>query len=315
MLIRKDSNKMKHILLTIILATAYTTAMAQLAPIHLWDNTPMKASGVTLTPFLPTDTAVMGRTAVIVCPGGSYFWLDMETEGFGVAQWLSDNGIAAFVLHYRTAGVPAFVTHDRLFMRGHRHPDMIQDAQRAILYLRAHAADYGIDPHRIGVMGFSAGGHLAMMTGEYFSTDFIHASAATADEPLRPDFVAPIYPVVTMTDSSVHKRSRRALLGEWGKSNTALRDSLSLERHVTTETPPVFLVNCKDDPIVNYHNAELLDSALTQRHVEHRYIQYATGGHGFGATGAKTTAEAIQWKGEFLSWLASLFGSRGAVNH
>lgn len=109
-----------------------------------------------------------------------------------------------------------------------------------------------------------------------------------------------------MVDKCVHKRSRRALLGDRGKNNRQLRDSLSLELHVPNDCPPVFLVNCQDDPIVKYHNSELLDSALTVHHVNHRYIQYKTGGHGFGATDYKGTAECRQWKDEFLIWLRGL---------
>ena len=118
--------------------------------------------------------------------------------------------------------------------------------------------------------------------------------------------MVPIYPVVTMVESCVHKRSRRALLGDSRMKNRALRDLLSLERHVPTDCPPVFLVNCKDDPIVKYQNSELLDSALTSQKAPHRYIQYQTGGHGFGASERKGTAECRQWKKEFLSWFHKL---------
>ena len=119
----------------------------------------------------------------------------------------------------------------------------------------------------------------------------------------RPAFVAPIYPVVTMTESCVHKRSRRGLLGDSRTRNKALKDLLSLERHVPADCPPVFLVNCKDDPVVDYHNAILLDSALTARQIPHKYMLYETGGHGFGASDTKGTAECRQWRAQFLEWL------------
>lgn len=121
-----------------------------------------------------------------------------------------------------------------------------------------------------------------------------------------PAFVVPVYPVVTMTAPCVHKRSRRGLLGDSREHNRRLCDSLSMEKHVPAGCPPVFVVNCKDDPIVNYHNAELLDSALTANHVPHRYIQYATGGHGFGASQTKGTAECRQWKDEFIRWFREI---------
>ena len=264
-----------------------------------------QASGrdISLTPYLPE-----GRpwAAVIVCPGGSYSWLDMQTEGHDVARWLQANGIAAFVLKYRVQGVPAFVTHARLLVRGHRHPDMIADLQQALLTLRRQAEAYGLPPHRIGVMGFSAGGHLAMLSAELCHTDF--TGTAAPDSLLRPDFVAPIYPVVTMAEPCVHKRSRRALLGEYGKHRRSLRDSLSLERHVPRDCPPVFLVNCADDPVVHPRNSLLLDSALSARSVPHRYIRYSTGGHGFGASDTKGTAESRQWRLAFLAWLRQLLG-------
>ena len=109
-----------------------------------------------------------------------------------------------------------------------------------------------------------------------------------------------------MTEECVHKRSRRGLLGDSRTGNEALRDSLSLERHVPTDCPPVFLVNCVDDPVVDYRNSVLLDSALTAAGVNHRYVQFHTGGHGFGASERKGTAECRQWKGMFLEWIKSI---------
>lgn len=234
-----------------------------------------------------------GHTAVIVCPGGSYFWHDMETEGHAVARWLRSEGIAAFVLRYRTAQTPAFVTRYRYILRGTRYPDAQDDLRQALHHVRSHAETYGIDSTRVGVMGFSAGGHLVMSAVELF------------DRRDWPAFIVPVYPVVTMTEDCVHKRSRRALLGESRMGNRVLRDSLSLERHVPDGCPPVFLVNCKDDPVVDYRNSVLLDSALTVHRVPHTYIQYQTGGHGFGASEEKGTEECRQWRTAFLEWLHS----------
>ena len=266
---------------------------------NIWEGTSTRKH-VELTAYLAPasdekrDGGRERNLAVIVCPGGSYFWHDMQHEGVKVGQWLQEQGISAFVLKYRTAGWWAFFSHDRYVRRGVRHPDAIDDMRQALRFVRAHASEWGIDPDRIGAMGFSAGGHLVMSAAEFL------------EQEERPAFVAPIYPVVTMTEPCVHKRSRRALLGESRKNNPDLRQSLSLERHVPDDCPPVFLVNCQDDPIVKYHNSELLDSALAAHHVEHRYIQYKTGGHGFGADENKGTAECRQWKREFLEWLKSL---------
>lgn len=247
-----------------------------------------------LTPYIPDGQQHTATKAVIVCPGGSYFWHDTETEGHMVARWLQQNGIAAFVLNYRTGYVPAFVTHYRLLFRGNRYPDPQDDLRRAIQYVKAHAQEYGVHPLAIGAMGFSAGGHLVMSAAELF------------DKEDRPAFVVPVYPVVTMTESCVHKRSRRGLLGDSRTRNKSLRDLLSLERHVPADCPPVFLVNCVDDPIVDYRNSVLLDSALTAQHVRHQYVQFKTGGHGFGASDHKGTAECRQWKPMFLKWIQTI---------
>lgn len=271
----------RHLLLSFVLlfSLCLSTAPAARAdePLLLPDN-------------LIAYIAPGATTAVIVCPGGSYCWLDRQTEGVEVAQWLQQNGISAFVLEYRTATWLAWFTHYRWIFRGHQYPDPQDDAEAAFRWVVAHAACYGIDTTRIGMMGFSAGGHLVMsMAGRL---------------PLA--FVAPIYPVVTMSAPCVHERSRRGLLGERRRSDPLLCDSLSLERHIPAHCPPVFLVNCKDDPVVHYHNSELLDSALTAAQVPHRYIQYQTGGHGFGVNPQKGTPECRPWKDEFLRWLRSL---------
>lgn len=261
------------------------------AQVNIWKGTGVEKR-VEMTPYLAEGK---GNIGVVVCPGGSYFWHDMQTEGHEVGRWLQQNGISAFVLRYRTAYVPAFLFRFRYVFRGNRYPDPQDDLRQCLRYVRDHSGEYGVDLEKLGAMGFSAGGHLVMSAAELFEkTD-------------RPAFVVPVYPVVTMTHPSVHKRSRRALLGESRMRNRQLRDSLSLERHVPDDCPPVFLVNCKDDPVVDYRNSVLLDSALTARQIPHRYIQYATGGHGFGASQMKGSAECHQWKAEFLTWIGRLF--------
>lgn len=254
--------------------------------INIWEGTNNKK--VELTPYLVSGK---GNVAVIICPGGSYFWHDMVTEGADVAHWLKKNGISAFVLKYRTANVSAFITHFRYIFRGNRYPDPQMDLEQTMKFVRENAESFGIDADKIGVMGFSAGGHLAMSSVELFP------------KTERPNFVVSVYPVVTMSEPCTHKRSRRALLGDNKKNNLSLRDSLSVEKHVPTDCPPVFLVNCKDDPVVHYHNSELLDSALTAQKVPHKYVQYKTGGHGFGVSENKGTPESRKWKNELLKWL------------
>lgn len=279
-------------------------AMVSQEKVDIWQGVGGKKK-VEMIPYLAKGNH---NIAVIVCPGGSYFWHDMDAEGKQVGEWLQANGISAFVLHYRTAGFWAYFTHFRYVFRGNRYPDAQEDLLQAILYIKERAQEYGIDANRVGAMGFSAGGHLVMSAGEHLLPVPTLQSSASGKNCMDASlaFIAPIYPVVSMTEPCTHKRSRRALLGDGRKNNLQLRDSLSLERHVPGDCPPVFLVNCQDDPIVKYHNSELLDSALTAHHVPHRYIQYQTGGHGFGASEIKGTPECRQWKGEFLDWLKKL---------
>ena len=261
---------------------------------RIWEGTRCHNRSVTLTAYLPEGEP---RAAVIVCPGGSYHWHDLETEGTLVARWLASEGYAAYVLKYRVAGKFEFASKYRSLLRGHRHPNMICDIQRAIQLLRERYDG------PVGAMGFSAGGHLVMSAGEFFHTNFLARYGIEPEVSLRPDFVAPIYPVVTLSATPVHKRSRLGLLGEWTVFRHDMRDSLSLEKHVKADTPPVFLLNCVDDPIVDYRNSELLDSALTARRIPHLYTQYATGGHGFGASPEKQNDETKQWQPLFIEWL------------
>lgn len=258
--------------------------------INIWEGTECPKK-VKLIPYIAEGE---NNPAVIVCPGGSYFWHDHVSEGSVVAQWLQRNGISAFVLDYRTANVAAFIFHHRYLFRGNRYPDPQDDLRQAVKLVRERAREFSVNPHRVGAMGFSAGGHLVMSSSYLFDVDD------------RPDFIVPIYPVVTMTHECVHKRSRRGLLGDDKQNDAELKHLLSLERHVSSDCPPVFLVNCVDDPVVDYRNSVLLDSALTEAGVKHVYLQYKTGGHGFGASPDKGTVECRQWMDEFIKWIKSL---------
>ncbi|MCQ2184075.1 MAG: alpha/beta hydrolase [Bacteroidales bacterium] len=237
--------------------------------------------------------------AVIICPGGSYFWLDTEGEGAEVAQWLNSEGIAAFVLNYHVAGKFTFGTDFRFLWGGCTFPAVLNDTQTALLQVREHADETGIDPENIGLMGFSAGGHLAMLT-----------EGVGGEEP---DFVACMYPVVTLSDKRcVHKRSRPGLLGA-KQTNRILRDSLSLEKHVPESCCPVFLVGCLDDNTVNPLNFTLLDSSLTAGHIRHESHIFPCGGHGFGCSAITDTNAVYDWKPLFVRWLSSLKGASQPV--
>lgn len=283
----------------VIAGTLLLLTLAVAAQEKIWSGTACKSRQVTIKAYLPEGEP---RAAIIVCPGGSYHWLDNSGEASMTAEWLAAEGYAAYVLRYRTAGKVELIARYRSVLRGHRHPDMICDLQRAIQLLRErHTCP-------VGLIGFSAGGHLVMTAAEFYQTNFLARYKIEPEVSLRPDFVAPIYPVVTLSDDRyVHKRSRLGLLGEGSVRKQVLRDSLSLEKHVHQGVPPVFLLSCKDDNVVDYHNAVLLDSALTANHVPHRYVQYEHGGHGFGANPEKMQEGTTDgWQAAFMDWLRSM---------
>lgn len=280
---------LRRLLPVLLLLMATLTAQAQ-QPVNIWEGTGKQQ--VELYPYLAEGK---NNVAVVVCPGGSYFWHDMEGEGHMVARWLQSRGVSAFVLRYRTASFWAFQLRYRWIVRGNRYPDPQDDLRQTFRLLRRRATEWGIDTARIGAMGFSAGGHLVLSSGILFPVRE------------RPRFICALYPVVTMRKPWVHKRSRRALLGDDHRHNRKLQDSLSLELQVRPDCPPVFMANCVDDPTVDYHNSLLMDSALTARHVPHRYLLFRHGGHGFGANPRKLNDETHAWMPEFIAWLKELF--------
>ena len=259
---------------------AALTASAQ-KTIKLWDGAEMncKQKWSELTVFIPEKPDTSG-ISVIICPGGSYYWLDMKREGFSVAKYLNQHGITAFVLKYRTA------------QRGNHHPAMIEDLERAMQLVKENSTEYDIHPEKIGVMGFSAGGHLAGTLAIYF------------DMPLKPYFAAMIYPVVSMEDSIVHKKSRRNLLGK--NYSDELKQIMSLEKNVHADMPPVFLMHCTGDKTVNFRNSAVLSKALTEKEIKHKFLLFEEtrrGGHGFGI---QPNGKATGWIDEFLKWIFSI---------
>jgi acetyl esterase/lipase len=218
-----------------------------------------------LTVYLPGSNPT--RTGVVVAPGGGYQHLSMQKEGEDVARWLNARGVAAFVLKYR------------LGPRYH-HPIELGDAQRAIRMVRAGVAEYGIDPARLGMWGFSAGGHLAATAGTMFDAGQANASDPLDRQSSRPDFLILAYPVVTMDLKYAHRGSRDNLLGM--NPPAALVEALSPEKHVTAETPPTFLFATTDDATVPVMNSVMFYSALVAAKVPAEMHLFQHGPHGVG---------------------------------
>jgi acetyl esterase/lipase len=225
-------------------------------------------------------------TGVLVFPGGGYVNLAIDHEGHQIAVWLNSYGIPAFVLRYRLG--PKY-----------HHPVELGDAQRAIRYVRAHAAEFGIDPHRIGVWGFSAGGHLASSAGTHFDNGNTNSADPIEHEGCRPDFMILAYPVITFQEPYLHRGSRDALLGP--NPDPALVKLLSNERQVTKQTPPTFLFHTSDDPGVPVQNSLLFYEALRTAGVPAEMHIYEHGEHGVGL--ARNNPELASWPDLLAAWL------------
>jgi acetyl esterase/lipase len=247
-------------------------------------------------PTLAAYVVPQGRgtgTAVIVCPGGGYEHLSMDKEGDQIARWLNSIGVTAFVLKYRLG--PKY-----------RHPIELGDAQRAIRTVRSKAAEYRVLPDRIGIMGFSAGGHLASTAGTHF--DAGNASAADPIDRLssQPDFLVLVYAVISFNPPYVHRGSLRALLGD--QPDPKLVENLSNELQVTAQTPPTFLFHTSGDTTVPAENSALFYLALRKAGVPAEMHIYEKGPHGVGL--AQTDEALSTWPGRLADWLRG----RGLLN-
>ena len=245
----------------------------------------------TLTAFLPPADKANG-CAVVICPGGGYGAVVDTYEGKEVARWLNGQGVAAFVLRYRIA--PRY-----------RHPAPLQDAQRALRTVRARADEWKVDPKRVGIMGFSAGGHLASTAGTHFDD-----GKADADDPIekagcRPDFLILAYPVITLRDPFAHGGSRKNLLGD--RPPEELLKSLSNDEQVTEKTPPTFLFHTGEDTAVPPENSVLFYLALRKHKVPAELHVYEKGRHGVGladgAGGTPNDPVLTTWKGHLADWM------------
>jgi acetyl esterase/lipase len=245
-----------------------------------------------LTIYLPEKPSPLG-TGVVVCPGGGYGHLAVDHEGEQIAEWLNANGIAAFVLRYRIA--PRY-----------HHPAPLQDAQRALRYVRSRSDELGVNPERLGIWGFSAGGHLASTAGTHFDRGQSTSADPIERQSCRPDFLILAYPVITFTDPYTHQGSRRNLIG--AEPDPELVEHYSNEKQVSAESPPAFLFHTTGDTAVPPENSILFYSALRQNGVPAEMHIYEPGRHGVGL--AADHPALSTWSDLLLRWLQT----RGLVN-
>lgn len=255
----------------------------RIVPNALVDTIAVKVSVPTLKVFLPPRDQANG-TAVIICPGGGYGALLINREGSKVAEAFRKLGVAAFVLKYR-------LPSDRTMVDKSIGP--LEDAQQAIRMVRSHAGMWHIDTNRIGIMGFSAGGHLAASAGTHFNHAFIPDQEGTS---LRPDFMLLIYPVISFTDSIGHVGSRNNLLGPH-PSGKQIR-FFSNELQVTHETPPAMLIQAAGDSVVPSQNSLYFYEALRAKGVQTALHLYAKGEHGF-----LTAPSFDKWFSDCVYWM------------
>jgi acetyl esterase/lipase len=246
----------------------------------------------TIEVYLPAKQIATGQ-AVVIFPGGGYSILAYDWEGTDFAKWLNSQGIAGIVVKYRLPKSASLTDPKEV---------PLMDAQRAIRLVRQNASDWNIAPSKVGVMGFSAGGHLAST----LSTQYSHTVDRTMDAAdalsARPDFSILIYPVITFVSPAIHSGSMKALLGE--NQTEELKKRFSAELNVTAETPPTFLVHAGDDTGVPVENSLLYYAALRAKGVAASLHVYPEGGHGFAFGMGKGPVE--NWRDVLLDWIKAL---------
>lgn len=280
-----------------VVAIALLSLQAQIhaepAKIRLWPEGAPGAKGNEDKdqPFVypwpaPKDKA--NGAAFVVCPGGGYGGLAADHEGTQVAKWFNGLGVSAFVLHYR------------LGSQGYHYPTQLIDVQRAIRHVRANAKQYGIDPNRIGIIGFSAGGHLTSMAATLFDEKPEGATNDAIDQvSARPDVAAPTYPVISMIDDFAHKGSRKNLLGP--NDNDALAGQVSTYKRVTPKTPPIFIFHTDEDTVVPAENPVQFYLACRKNGVPAELHIYKPGPHGVGLFLGDPILGT--WSGHLRDWL------------
>lgn len=267
---------------------------------RLWPGAAPMATGETdrdipsFQAYLPSKETATGG-AVVVFPGGGYGGLAMGHEGHDIATWFNSMGVAAFVVKYRLGSA------------GYRHPVMILDAQRAIRTVRHRAAEFKIDPARIGVMGFSAGGHLCSTTLVHYDKTFAEPADDIDRVSARPDFGILCYPVITMDDRFTHGGSKANLLGK--DPDAKLVELLSNEKQITKDTPPTFLFHTTEDKAVPAENSIRFYMGLIEAGVPAELHIYEKGRHGVGL--APDDAVLSSWPDRLKDWLKARGVLRG----
>jgi len=256
----------------------------------------------TITVFRPEK---LTGTAVVVCPGGGYGFLAVAHEGREVAEWLNQREVTAFVLKYRIVGKGPGKKDDPLWEKwptaaAPLQPGPMFDVQRAIRFVRAKAKDYGIDPKRVGVWGFSAGGHLASTAATHFDNGKPDAVDPIDKESCRPDFAILAYPVITMGQST-HGGSRKNLIGD--KPDPELAEFYSNEKQVTEKTPPTFIFHTAEDNLVPIANAKLFKEACDKHGVSCELVEYEKGQHGIGLALNHKELPASEWTQKLQAWM------------
>lgn len=245
-----------------------------------------KVTDPSITVVLPPNDKATG-TAVLICPGGGYGVLAFDHEGFAIARWLNENGIAGIILKYR---LPS-----DLIMKD-KSVGPLQDAQEAIRIIRRNAAEWKIDPKRVGVIGFSAGGHLASTLSTHYAEKVYEVKDTVS---ARPDFSLLIYPVITFDASFTHIGSRNNLIG-----NTPSEDAIrhfSNELQINDKTPPAFLVHSGDDKAVPVKNSIVYFEGLVKNNIKAELHIFEKGGHGYGLSVGKGTQSS--WPGLCIKWM------------
>jgi len=299
---------MKKLLILIFLTSMFSNTNAQTETVLLYPNgVPGLKKGVQIPEDSQTSDGITrvkditqpalfvyqpkiktSDAAVIICPGGGYGILAIDHEGYDIAKWFNDHGITAFVLKYR-------LPQDELFDNAEIRP--LQDAQQAFRIVRKNAAKYGVSPEKIGIMGFSAGGHLASTASTHFETQVGEITDATVS--VRPDFSLLIYPVISFNEKVTHSGSRENLIGKTPDQEKI--DLYSNELHVMTNTPPTFLISTTDDG-VSPENSILYFQACRKNNVPVEMHIYEKGGHGY-ALKKRGLGNVESWPARLEDWM------------